>query len=192
MRLALERRVRQVRSRALVRAWEYRQRNHARGAWFRLRRVLADAAEAYVVCGEDTQHLLEDGHQALAIGLEFSPPKTIVFAARERVAHGPGVRQVPVRLGAELLAAEHLVLVPFDGLPTDPYFRGMTYASTRRARGEHAGQPGRAPVDRAGQPEHPTDRGEHVERGQRASGGGALSGYQQPERIPPSTAAAAS
>lgn len=130
MRLALERRVRQVRSRALVRAWEYRQRNHARGAWFRLRRVSADAAEAYVVCGEDTQHLLEDGHQALAIGLEFSPPKTIVFAARERVAHGPGVRQVPVRLGAELLAAEHLVLVPFDGRDLQPPARSSAAHGT--------------------------------------------------------------
>ena len=116
----MERRVRQARSRALVRAWEYRQRNHARGAWFRLRRVLADAAEAYIVSSEDMQHLLEDGYAAIRVGLEFSPPKAIVFASRERLARRPGARQVPVRLGTELLAAEHLVLVPFDGGDAQP------------------------------------------------------------------------
>ena len=44
---AVERRLRQLRSRVLVRAWDYRQRNHARGVWFRLRRVLAEASQAY-------------------------------------------------------------------------------------------------------------------------------------------------
>jgi hypothetical protein len=37
---SLERRARQVRSRAAVRAREYRQRRHAKGAWGRFRRLL--------------------------------------------------------------------------------------------------------------------------------------------------------
>ena len=82
MRPALERRARQVRSRAQVRAWESRQRNHARGGWFRLRRALADAAEAYLVSGDEMQRLLQDGHRVLEVGKEFSPPKVIVFASR--------------------------------------------------------------------------------------------------------------
>jgi hypothetical protein len=116
----LERRARQQRSRALIRAWEYRQRDHARGAWFRLRRVLADAAEAYVVSSAGMRQLLDAGHTALDVGREFSPPKTIVFTDREQIARLPEARQVPVRLSADVLAAEHLALVPFDGLVTDP------------------------------------------------------------------------
>ncbi|HEV8358624.1 MAG TPA: hypothetical protein VGX21_05695 [Methylomirabilota bacterium] len=49
MRDDLERRVRQVRSRVAVQAWEYRQRHHAKGVWMRLRRILADAQAAYVI-----------------------------------------------------------------------------------------------------------------------------------------------
>ena len=44
-----ERRLRELRSRVLVRAFDHRQRRHARGVWFRLRRVLALAREAYAV-----------------------------------------------------------------------------------------------------------------------------------------------
>jgi hypothetical protein len=38
---AYERRVREQHARMLVRSLDYRQRRHARGVWFRLRRVLA-------------------------------------------------------------------------------------------------------------------------------------------------------
>ena len=41
-----ERRLREFRSRMLVRAFDHRQRRHAR-VWFRLRRVLTFASEAY-------------------------------------------------------------------------------------------------------------------------------------------------
>ena len=42
----LERRVRQYRSRMLIRAFDYRQRHHAGGVWFRLRRLLAGTSQA--------------------------------------------------------------------------------------------------------------------------------------------------
>jgi hypothetical protein len=43
-----------------------------------------------------------------------------VFTGREQIARLPEARQVPVRLSADVLAAEHLALVPFDGLVTVP------------------------------------------------------------------------
>jgi hypothetical protein len=63
-----ERRLRQLRSRLLVRAWDYRQRDHARGVWFRLRRVLADAAEALAVSEEDVWQLVAEGHELVPVG----------------------------------------------------------------------------------------------------------------------------
>jgi len=113
MNPGLERRLRQLRSRILVRSWEYRQRRHARGAWFRLRRVLAEASAAYLVSAEEVQRLLDEGHRAEPAGDAFQPPKVIVFAAPDRVARIPGGRPVPMRLGGELLVADHVVLVPF-------------------------------------------------------------------------------
>ena len=44
-----ERRLREFRSRILVRAFDYQQRRHARDVWFRFRRVLAFAREAYSI-----------------------------------------------------------------------------------------------------------------------------------------------
>ena len=113
MNPTLERRLRQLRSRVLVRSWDYRQRRHARGAWFRLRRVLAEAAEAYVVSSDAARQLLAEGHRPESTGTEFHPPKVIVFVTPERIARIADARPVPVRLGGELLLADHLVLVPF-------------------------------------------------------------------------------
>jgi len=113
MKPAMEQRLRRHRSRLVVRAWEYRQRRHAHGAWYRLRRVLTDASAAYVVSAADTRQLIEEGRRSEAVGGEFEPPKVILFAPAERVARLPDARQVPVRLAGELLLAEHLVLVPF-------------------------------------------------------------------------------
>ena len=113
MNPVLERRLRQLRSRVLVRSWDYRQRRHARGAWFRLRRVLAEAAEAYVVSSDAARQLLAEGHRPESAGAEFQPPKVIVFVTPERAARIPDALPVPVRLGGELLIADHLILVPF-------------------------------------------------------------------------------
>jgi hypothetical protein len=117
MNLELERRLRQQRSRVLVRSWEYRQRRHARGAWYRLRRALAAAVEAYVVSPGVARQLLAEGYRPESVGAEFHPPKLIVFVESARVSQIPEAQSVPVRLGVELLAAEHLILVPFAKPP---------------------------------------------------------------------------
>ena len=114
---AVERRLRQLRSRVLVRAWDYRQRNHARGVWFRLRRVLAEASQAYAVSTAEAQELLAEGHHPEPVGEELSPSRPILFVSVERALRLASARPLAVRLSAELLAAESLVLTPFSRQP---------------------------------------------------------------------------
>lgn len=109
----LERRVRQVRSRVAVRAWEYRQRHHAKGVWLRLRRILADAQAAYVIPGGEAERLIAEGFRPEAVGRELEPPKIILFLPVERVARLTGAREIPVRLEVELLQAPALALIRF-------------------------------------------------------------------------------
>jgi hypothetical protein len=109
----MQRRARQNRQRALIRGWEYRQRAHAKGVWTRLRRVLADAATAYVVPEDEAERLVSEGSCAEPVGAELEPSKTIVFVSAERAELIPGRRQVPVTLGPELLEARAWVLVRF-------------------------------------------------------------------------------
>ena len=117
MNPSLERRVRQLRSRVLVRSWEYRQRRHARGVWFRLRSLLVDASAAYVIPMEEGRKLIAEGHSAEPVGGELEPPRLIVFVPASRVGQIASAQAVPVRLGRELLAAECLALTPFEPPP---------------------------------------------------------------------------
>jgi hypothetical protein len=80
----LERRVR------LVRAWEFRQRHHAKGMWMRLRRVLADAQSAYVIPSVEAQKLLAEGYAAHPVGREpgWAPGSSHVLANVHESARG--------------------------------------------------------------------------------------------------------
>lgn len=109
-----ERRLREMRSRVLTRAFDHRQRRHARGVWFRLRRVLAYAREAYVVPAEEANRLIAEGYRPDPVGQELAPARVILLVPRERVAGIAAARPLPVRLNAEMLSAECLALVPFD------------------------------------------------------------------------------
>jgi hypothetical protein len=113
MREVLDRRVRQVRSRLALRDWEYRQRRHAAGVWFRLRRVLADASAAFEISESAARQLISEGHDAEPVGTELEPPKIMLFVPADRITRIPGAREIPVRLGPELLAARHLALTRF-------------------------------------------------------------------------------
>jgi hypothetical protein len=108
-----ERRLREMRSRVLVRAYEYRQRRHARGVWYRLRSVLALAREAYVIPRAEADELVQEGLRPEPVGHELEPPRIIVFVPGARLARIAAARQVPVRLSAEVLSAEGLALLPF-------------------------------------------------------------------------------
>ncbi len=108
-----ERRLRQLRSRVLVRAWDYRQRNHSGGVWFRLRRVLAEANEAYAISATEARQLVEEGHAPEAVGRELEPPRPILFVTAERAKRLATARPLAVGLSAELLTAEGLALTRF-------------------------------------------------------------------------------
>ena len=109
-----ERRLRELRSRVLVRAFTHRQRRHAGGVWFRLRRVLADAREAYVISADEANRLIAEGCQPEPVGRELAPPRIILLLPRERVARLASARPLAVHLNADLLSAECLALVPFE------------------------------------------------------------------------------
>jgi hypothetical protein len=153
----LDRRLRELRARVLARSFEYRQRHLARGVWFRLRRVLTFASEAYALTREDGERLLVEGHRPESVGLELQPPRIIVYVPRARVAALPSARRLPVRLSADLLAVECLALVPFEedqrGVPT----AGQGQRST-------------PPAGPAARP--PKQSGEGPREGRRAGSGG--------------------
>ncbi len=110
---AQERRLREMRSRVLVRSFEYRQRRHARGVWYRFRYVLALAREAYAVPRDEAERLIAEGHRPDPVGQELEPPRIVLFVPAERVAEIASARPLAVRLSAELLSTECLALVPF-------------------------------------------------------------------------------
>jgi hypothetical protein len=110
---AQERRLRELRSRWLVRGFAHRQRRHARGVWPRLRRVLAFASEAYALPRGEAERLIAEGHRPDPVGRELEPSRIIFFLSAERVAEIPSARPLAVRLSAELLSTECLALVPF-------------------------------------------------------------------------------
>lgn len=110
---AMRRRAAAARSRAAVRAWEYRQRAHAKGVWFRLRRLLAESSAVYAIPSSEIESLTAEGFTEEPPGLELEPPKAIFFVAAERAERIAGARRLPVKIGAELLAARCLALVRF-------------------------------------------------------------------------------
>jgi hypothetical protein len=110
---ALQARARAVRARAAVRAWEYRQRHHAKGVWFRLRRLLAATASAWTLPEEEARRLVAEGYESAAVGSLLEPPKILVLVPEERLQTVPGRAQIELRLGPELLGARCLALVPF-------------------------------------------------------------------------------
>jgi hypothetical protein len=111
---SLDRRLRAHKSRLLVREWHYRQRRHAAGVWFRLRRVLADASAAWVISHGDADRLMAEGFRPHPVGQELLPPKILVFAPADRIARIADARPLAVRLSAELLTAECLALTRFE------------------------------------------------------------------------------
>lgn len=118
---SLERRLRQMRSRVLIRAWHYRQLRHADGVWYRLRRSLADAKEIWEISPQDARQLATEGCPIEPVGEELAPPKQILRVPAGRVAEAPSARRIPVRLGTELLAAEALAFVPFGPAGTEGF-----------------------------------------------------------------------
>jgi hypothetical protein len=107
------RRVQAIRARCLVRRWEFRQRNLARGAWARFREALALAAAAYVIDDTMAELLVAEGFDVDRRGEQLQPARRLVWIDADRAAQlGPATR-VQLHLDAPLLAAPALALVPF-------------------------------------------------------------------------------
>ncbi len=112
----LQVRVRQIKEREAIRAWEFRQRHHSKGAWFRLREVLVYAETAWAIGPEDAAVLVASGALPLPVGHELYPQKNIfVLSSVDLLALASRIK-VPMRLGPELLGAENLVLVHFESI----------------------------------------------------------------------------
>jgi hypothetical protein len=110
----LRRRAQGVRARGRIRNWEYRQRNLAHGVWFRIRRVLADAQEAFTISPDEADRLLRDGHVPEPCGFEISPEKRLFFVDPARLQDIPDRKPIRVGLGPEFLAASAVALVRFE------------------------------------------------------------------------------
>ena len=74
--------------------------------------MLARAERAYVVSREEAETLAETLRPE-SVGGELEPPKTLIFVAPERIELLGSAREIPVRLGPELLRARDIVLVAF-------------------------------------------------------------------------------
>ena len=85
MSATLERRVRQYRSRMLIRAFDYRQRHHAGGVWFRLRRLLAETSQAYVVSENEAAQLRQEGFRVEPVGGELLSAACLVLVPFDAV-----------------------------------------------------------------------------------------------------------
>ena len=110
----LRARAQRMREQSLIRAWEYRQRASSNGAWYRFRRVLVDAAEAWIISEADADSLEASGHVPHPVGSELVPRKRLFFLTRKEWEAVPHRRQVPVNLHAELLLARSLALLPHE------------------------------------------------------------------------------
>ena len=115
----LHQRIKAARAASTIRRFEYRQRNLARGVWFRLRRLLCQSATAWHIEEGDALQLLGEGIRPAPAGLEVEPPIQIFVVAEERLRALASRRPLTVRLSAELLTTRYLVLVPWPREETE-------------------------------------------------------------------------
>jgi hypothetical protein len=108
-------RARRICEHSVVREWEYRQRNFSKGVWYRFRRLLVDAAEAWVIDEAAADELEARGHLPHPVGRELEPPKRLFFLTVKELEALSRRRQVPLRLQSELLLARSLVFLALPG-----------------------------------------------------------------------------
>jgi hypothetical protein len=92
---AMRTRAHDVRTRAAIRSWKYRQRNLAAGVWFQVRRALAAAQDAYAISDADARQLLDEGYKPDACGARLEPQKTIIFVDSMRLSRIESRGRIP-------------------------------------------------------------------------------------------------
>ena len=111
---SLHRRLKKLKSRVLIHRWELRQRDYSKGSWFRLRRALSSADEAYSIPAPAAEELESQGLKQLPVGSEFDPPLKMYWVSRLALEQISGHRRLALRLDAAFLRAGAIALVPFD------------------------------------------------------------------------------
>jgi hypothetical protein len=109
-------RIRKMKQRLAVRAWEFRQRNSSKGVWDRLRLVLALSERAFAIDDALARSLEARGHHPHPVGAELEPARQYFVLDAGDVGLVEGAREIPVRLDMELLAHERVALVLFPGV----------------------------------------------------------------------------
>jgi hypothetical protein len=109
----LEMRVRSIRARAVIRAWEIRQHSYARGVWFEIERLFALTSRAWVLTEADVQQLTEMGRRPHDVGLRLQPPRRFFVIELRDLSTLTGAREIEVGLSSEIFSAPMLALVLF-------------------------------------------------------------------------------
>jgi len=117
---SIAQRVKEIKARARVRAWEYRQRHHAHGAWLRYRRPLSMADLAYAIDEAQARQLLAQGSVLDQGGQALAPTRSLVWITREQAAGLAAARPLRLRLDAAMLGEPWVALVPFDEIGVPP------------------------------------------------------------------------
>lgn len=117
-------RIRKMKQRLAVRAWEYRQRHSSKGVWDRLRAVLAVSERAYAIDDATARQLAAGGCSPHPVGAELEPARTYFVLSAEEATTLPASREIALRLDAELLAEERVALVLFAGIDSPVSARG--------------------------------------------------------------------
>lgn len=114
----LEARVKAIRARATIRAWEIRQHAHARGAWFEIERLFALTSRAWVLSEADVQTLLKAGRRPDDSGLRLQPPRRFFVIEPGEVATLSDASEIEVALSSDIVSRPSLALVLFDETPS--------------------------------------------------------------------------
>lgn len=109
----LEARARAIRLRAVIHAWEMRQRVNARGTSFEIERLFALTSRAWVLTETDVQRLIALGRRPHDAGLRLQPSRRYFVIEPADIALLADVREVEVRLGSEIFSARALGLFLF-------------------------------------------------------------------------------
>lgn len=109
----LYQRLREMKARAAIQAWEARQVSHAGGVWFRFQLLLAHTRRAFVISTEEVSILRASGFEADPIGAELEPPKSLFVVQEAELRPSITGREVALQDGPQIVAAPALLLIPF-------------------------------------------------------------------------------
>jgi hypothetical protein len=117
MHEAMLRKLKDHKKRVMIRRWEMRQIEHAKGTWYRLRRALAMTAAVYAIDDQQADALEHAGYASLPVGDELAPPKRLFQLTEQALDPALTRRPLRVKLDASLLGERNLVLVPWKSTP---------------------------------------------------------------------------